>query len=295
MDHDQFAPDPLTTSLNRAIIDMIGHSRELWKLRREREMSADWMLPQEREEAILAVLADQRKIAVSELSRNLKVSEATIRRDLRRLAARHSIQRVHGGAISVRTVEFEPPVLQRRSLHAEEKHRIGQAAAALINDGDTVVLIGGSTTLEVAAHLGQKKNVTIITDSLLIAESVAEHADITLIVLGGIVRHSELSMEGYLAQLCLKELHANKIITGVRAVNFQQGLMLDKVAEVETFRDSMRIADEVILVVDHSKFDQVGTAVLAPLTSINRIVTDNGMPPEISGKLRDLGIEVVLA
>lgn len=258
-------------------------------------MSADQMLPQEREEEILALLADQGKITVSELSTNLKVSEATIRRDLRRLATRHSIQRVHGGAILVRTVDFEPPVLQRTSLHAEEKRRIGQAAAALINDGDTVILVGGSTTLEVASYLGQKKNLTVITDSLLIAESVAKHSDITLIVLGGIVRDSELSMEGYLAQLCLKELHANKVVMGARAVNFQQGLMLDKVSEVETFRGSMRIADEVILVVDHSKFEQVATAVLAPLTSVDWIVTDNGTPPEIAGKLQDLGIEVVLA
>ena len=258
-------------------------------------MFAERMLPQEREETILDLLADRRKISVAELTRDLKVSEATIRRDLRRLAARHSIQRVRGGLMAVRTVEFEPPILQRTSLHAEEKHRIGQAAAALIDDSDTVILMGGSTTLEVASHLGQKKNLTVITDSLLIAERVAKHADITLIVLGGIVRHSELTLGGYLAQLCLEELHANKVIMGARAVNFQQGLMLDKVAEVETFRASMRIADEVILVVDHSKFDQVATAVLAPHTRVDRIVTDRGTPPEISGKLHDLGIEVVLA
>jgi len=258
-------------------------------------MAADRMLPQEREEQILALLAHQGKITVSELTRNLKVSEATIRRDLRHLAADHLIRRVHGGAMPAQTVKFEPPVLQRTSLHAEEKHHIGQAAAALIDDGDTVILIGGSTTLEVAAHLGQKRNLTIITDSLLIAQSVAKPVDVTLIVLGGIVCHSELSMEGHLAQLCLGELHANKVIMGARAVNFQQGLMLDKISEVETFRQSIRIADEVILAVDHSKFDQVATAVLSPLTMVDLIVTDSGVPSQIPAELRKLGIEVILA
>jgi DeoR/GlpR family transcriptional regulator of sugar metabolism len=185
--------------------------------------------------------------------------------------------------------------LQRTGLYAEEKHRIAQAAAALVSDGDTVILMGGSTTLEVASHLVHKQNLTVITDSLLIAGSVAKHSEVDLIVLGGTLRHSEQSLGGHLAELCLKELRANKLIMGARAVNLQQGMMLETVAEVESFRASMRSANEIILVVDHSKFDQVGTAALAPITSVDRIVTDTGVSPDISGQLHDLGIKVVLA
>ena len=258
-------------------------------------MPLDRMLPQEREKTILDLLADRGKLTVAELTGSLGVSEATIRRDLRRLSAHHSIQRVHGAVIPAPTVEFEPPVLQRTDLHAEEKYRIAQAAAALIDHGDTVILMGGSTTLEVASHLGQKKNLTIITDSLLIAGRVGKHTDINLIVLGGVLRHSEQSLGGHLAQMCLTELHANKLIMGARAVNLQHGIMLETVTEVESFRASMKSAHEIILVVDHSKFDQVGTAVLAPLTSVDRIVTDTGVPPELVGKLHNLVSEVIIA
>ncbi len=253
------------------------------------------MLAVEREGRILAFIESHGKGSVSELSRDLNVSEPTVRRDLRRLTSRHLIRRVHGGAILEDVIGLEPPVLQRRGLCAEEKQRIGAAAAALVNDGETVILMGGSTTLEVASHLQGKRDLTVITDSALIAEKAAKQPDITFILLGGTVRPSELSMEGYLTQLCLRELHANKVIMGARAVNFSQGLMLDKVSEVATFRECAQIADEVILAVDHSKFGQVATAVLGPLTMVKRIVTDRGIPGEVVTKLRGLGIEVVTA
>lgn len=258
-------------------------------------MVTDDMLPVEREERILAFLESHGKGSVSELSRYLSVSEPTIRRDLHRLTVRQLIRRVHGGAVLQNGTGFEPPVLQRRGLHATEKERIGRAAAALVNDGETVILSGGSTTLEVVPHLAGKRDLTVITDSLLIAERAAKQADITLILLGGIVRPSELSMEGYLTELCLRELHANKAIIGVRAVNLSQGLMLDEVGEASTFRKYIGIADEVILVADHSKFGQVATAVLGPLTMVHRIVTDSGIPAEMAAGLRGLGIEVIKA
>jgi DeoR/GlpR family transcriptional regulator of sugar metabolism len=249
----------------------------------------------ERERKILDLLEDRGKAAVPALVAALRVSDATVRRDLRRLAARHAIERVHGGAISANGAALEPPVLKRTNLHAEEKHSIGEATAALIADGETVTLLGGSTTLQVALHLGRKKNLTVITDSLLIAQSLVRQANIDIIVLGGGVHGPELKMEGSLVQHCLRELHANKVVFGVRAVNFDQGLMLDRMPEVAVFRDCMRAAAEAILVVDHSKFGQVATAVLGPLTGVSRVVTDRGVPEEIPARLHDLGIEVVLA
>ncbi len=258
-------------------------------------MSAEQMLAVEREGKILSFIESHGKGSVSELSRSLKVSEATVRRDLRRLTARRLIHRVHGGAVLEDGAGLEPPVLQRRDLCAEEKERIGAAAAALISDGETVILMGGSTTLEVASHLQSKQDLTVITDSILIAERIARQPHTTAVVLGGIVRHAELSVEGYLTQLCLRELHAHKMIMGARAANLQQGLMLDKVSEVATFRDCARAADEVILAIDHSKFGQVATAVLGPLTMAHRIVTDSGIPSEVLSGLRELGIQVIVA
>lgn len=244
---------------------------------------------------ILGQLRSQGSVVVAELSAQFNVSEATIRRDLRQMAAGNLLQRVHGGAILAQSVEREPPFLQRTRLQTREKQRIGAAAAHLINDGDTVILLGGSTTLEIAPHLAHKADLTIITDSLLIAQGVAKHTDITVIMLGGVVRKSELTTGGHLVQLCLQELRANKVIFGVRAVHFEQGLLLDAVAEVMTFRQCIQAAQEAILVVDHSKFNQMATAALGPITLVDRIVTDDQVSPEICAQLRDLDIEVSLA
>lgn len=253
------------------------------------------MLAVEREERILAYIQDHGRGSVSELSKCLCVSEPTIRRDLRRLAARRLIRRVHGGAISATSTGLEPPVLRRRGLHSEEKDRIGQAAAALIQDGETIILMGGSTTLAVVPYLVSKQNLTIVTDSIIIAGRATKGAGITVIMLGGIVRPSELSTEGHLTELCMSDLHAHKAIIGVRAISIDQGLMLDKVSEVTNYRRCVNKADEVIIVADHSKFGQVATAVLGPLTMANHLVTDSGIPAEAADRLRNLGIRLTEA
>jgi len=189
---------------------------------------------------------------------------------------------------------FEPPVLLRRSLNKQEKKRIGKAVADLIGADETIILMGGSTTLEIVPHLKGKSNLTIITDSLMIANVLAKQGD-TCIILGGNLVSSELTVEGHLTELCLSELQANKAIIGVRAVNFEQGLMLDRLGEIGTFRDCIRVAREVILVVDHNKFGAVGTAVLGPLTMVQTVVTDVEVEPDIPLRMGKLGIRVILA
>jgi DeoR family transcriptional regulator of aga operon len=252
------------------------------------------MLSVEREERILAYLMERGKGSVQEMSRTLDISEVTVRRDLKRLGSRYPIRRIYGGAVLERVIPLEPPVLQRRDLFAEEKQRIGQVAAGFVQDGETVMLLGGSTTLEIVPHLRNRKNLTIITDSMLIAEKAAKLQNTRCILLGGAVRPSELTMEGPLAQLCLKELHAHRMFIGARAINFAQGIMLNEVSEVTLVRDGIRMASEVILVVDHSKFGQVATAVLGPATIVQRIVTDSAVDPEIPVQLNELGIEVTI-
>ena len=189
---------------------------------------------------------------------------------------------------------FEPPVLLRRSLNKQEKKRIGKAVADLIGADETIILMGGSTTLEIVPHLKGKSNLTIITDLRLIANALAKQGG-TCIILGGNLVSSELTVEGHLTELCLSELQANKAIIGVRAVNFEQGLMLDRLAEIGTFRACMSVAREVILVVDHSKFGAVGTAVLGPLTMVQTVVTDVEVEPDIPLRLGKLGIRVILS
>jgi len=196
---------------------------------------------------------------------------------------------------TVEEASEEPPAVQRMELHAEEKHRIGQAAAKLIQEGEVVLLVSGTTVLEVARHLTERRDLTVITDSFLVANLLLKYPHIRLIMLGGTVCHSELSVLGHLTRLCLREVQADKVILGVRGVSLQRGLLSDTFTEAETHREFISRADEVIVVADHSKFDQSATAILAPLSQVDRIVTGREVSTSILEALRSLGIQVILA
>jgi DeoR/GlpR family transcriptional regulator of sugar metabolism len=255
------------------------------------------LLNVERQRQISQFIEEKKLATVAELSTCFGVSEATIRRDLEKLESAGIIQRVHGGAISSngRQARPEPIIIQRAVEHAAEKQMIGRVAASLVREGETVFLGSGTTTLEVARHLKGKKDLTVITNALNIASELAGEQDITLIVVGGLLRHSELSMIGHIAEQTLQELHADKVIMGMRALSLSEGLTNEYLPETMTDRAIISFAPEVILVIDHSKFDKVSTALVAPVTRVSKIVTDDQAPPEIVTKLRDLGIEVILA
>ena len=252
------------------------------------------LLSAERDAKILDLLGSQGPLRVNELSTLLEVSEPTIRRDLARLEKFRLVRRMHGGAMLESDLIYEPPLLHRTSLNKPEKMRIGKVAADLIEDGETVILLGGSTTLEIIPFLNSKSNLRIITDSLLIAQALAHYA-IPGILLGGDLYPSELTVEGHLTELCLSQLQANKAIIGVRAVNFENGLMLDRLSEIGKFRACIQVAREVILVADRSKFGAVGMAVLGPFKIVQSVITDNEVPSDIPLRLRQQGISVFIA
>lgn len=252
------------------------------------------MLNAERRHKILHFIQENKRATVTELSRLFKVSEATIRRDLDRLDDQGEIRRVHGGAIVVERAAPEPPIIQRMTENEEEKRRIGRAAAELVRDGETVFLGSGTTTLEVARNLADRDNLTVITNALNIANLFAGKSNITVIVVGGLLRHSELSMIGYIAEQTLKELHADKVIMGIRAIDVQAGLTNEYLPETMTDRTIINFSSEVILVADHSKFGKVSTALVAPVTSVNKIITDSDAPAEIIDEIKGLGVEVII-
>lgn len=252
------------------------------------------LLNTERQQQIAQVIRERKRATVAELSEHFGVSEATIRRDLEKLDSQGEIQRAHGGAVAVEQAAPEPPVVHRLVENEEEKRRIGQAAARLVQDSDVIFLGSGTTTLEVARHLDSKKNLTVITNALNIANQLADKPDITIIVTGGLLRHSELSLIGHITEQALKELRADKVIMGMRAISIEEGLTNDYLPETITDRTIIQFAPEVILVADHSKFGKVSTALVASITSISKIVTDTAVPAEIINAIKELGIEVIM-
>ncbi len=248
----------------------------------------------ERQQRLLRFIERQQRITVNQIVAQFDVSLATARRDLETLADQGKVQRVHGGAIAVHQAPPEPPVLQRASEQSSEKVRIGQAAADLIHDGETVFLSSGTTVLEVARQLQGKRSVTVITNSLLVVNELANVHDITVISLGGILCHTEMSLIGHITELALSELRADKVILGIRAIDPVNGLTSGYVPETMTDRAILKIGREVIVVADHTKCGASATALVAPITSVHTFITDTGTPEDFIAAVQAQGVNVMV-
>ena len=252
------------------------------------------LLKAERLEKIRNFVNVQGRATVPELSELFDVSEATIRRDLEELDGRGLIQRTHGGAVKGDGASEELPMMQRVGENKDAKVRIGRAAISMINNGDTIFLGSGTTVIEVANHLPEDINLTVITNSLPVVNALAHHPGIELIVIGGVLRQSELSMVGHVAEQAVREFRADKVFMGMFAVDAGCGFTNDYPAEIMTDRAVLSIAPKVIVLVDHSKFGRVSSTLVAPVTAANTIITDIETPEPIIQEFRELGIEVIL-
>jgi DeoR family transcriptional regulator, aga operon transcriptional repressor len=249
----------------------------------------------ERQEIIFRTIKEQKRIRLEDISKSFGISTATARRDLDVLAEQGKVQRVHGGAIISRKAPPEMAVTLRQVEQADEKQRIGLAAAQMIADGETVFISSGTTALEVAKHLVDRSSLTIITNSLPVLNLFNSNRNIYVICLGGNFRHSEASYIGHLTEKNLEEVRADKVIFGIRALSLEEGLTNDYMNETTTDRMILKVGREVIIVADHTKFDRISTSYVAPLSAIHTVVTDNQTPPEFLEGLQAKGIRVVVA
>ncbi len=249
----------------------------------------------ERQKQILSLLTRQGRLSVTEIVEQFSISEATARRDLESLASQGKALRVHGGVIAVEQAPPELPILQRESEQADEKSLIGKAAAELIADGETVFLGSGTTVLEAAKNLRERKKLTVITNSLPVLNALAGIKEITVVSLGGQLRESELSFIGHITEQALAELRVDKVIMGARGLSLEHGLTNDYLQETLTDRAILKIGHEVILVADYSKVNRVSTALLAPLSSMNTFVTDSKADKKFIQALKKQNIKIVIA
>jgi DeoR/GlpR family transcriptional regulator of sugar metabolism len=246
----------------------------------------------ERQQLILALINERGRATVEQLSEHFGVSEATIRRDLEKLTDLGTVRRARGGALALPAADPEPPIVRRAGDHAEAKQRIGRAAAELVRDGETIFLGSGTTTQEVARHLGGRRGLKVITNALNVANVLAASPEVSTIIVGGLLRNSELSMVGYLAEQALQELRADKVIMGIRALSVEHGLTNELGPETSTDRAIVRAAPELIVVADHSKLGRVANVNVAPISAVHTLVTSEQAPPEIVEELRRLGLRV---
>ena len=249
----------------------------------------------ERQRALLDLIERENRVSVNTICEIFSISEATARRDLESLSKEGRIQRVRGGAIKTEKSPPELPILQRENEYAGEKDKIGRATAELIKSNETVFLGSGTTVLAVARYLQQFDNLSVLTNSLPIINLLIGSPGIKLIVLGGILRSTELSFIGHITEKALNEVRADKVILGARAISHEHGITNDYLDETLTDRAILKISQKVILVADHSKFGSVSTAFLAPVEDIHVIVTDKETDQEYINLFREKGIETIIA
>jgi DeoR/GlpR family transcriptional regulator of sugar metabolism len=251
------------------------------------------LLKAERQNRIRKIVEQKGRVTVAELSEDFDVSEATIRRDLEKLDGQGWIQRTHGGAVRVERASREPPILQRIDERRDEKQRIGQAAAALVKDGETIFFGSGTTVLEIAHHLPEGFSLTVITNSLLVVNELAERSDIEMIVIGGMLRQSELSMVGHIAEQAVREFRADRVFMGMRAIDARHGFTNDYLPETMTDRAILNISPKVVVVADHRKFGRVSSVLVGPVTVAHMIITGKATSQECVRELQEKGIDVV--
>jgi DeoR family transcriptional regulator of aga operon len=244
-----------------------------------------------RSDELLRLLRSEGEMSISDLAQTLGTSPSTIRRDLGELARSKRVLRTYGGAAIAdpARVRAAPP------FELQTKGLIGAAAAARVHDGDTIVVTGGTTTLELARRLIDHRDLTVITNSLDVALTLVDRPGVTVIVLGGVARPGIHSLLGHITESAAKDLRADRLFMGIPAIDPTRGLMSDHMPEVLTDRAIMRIVREVVVLADSSKLKRVEPAVVCGLGDISTLVTDGGISSQDRAVLESHGIDVVVA
>lgn len=249
------------------------------------------MLVDERRAILLKKIEEKGFVSIQELVESLQTSESTVRRDLEYLdETSKQVRRTRGGAayIGESITEFEV----RKDRAFGQKQRVAQVVANLIEPGEVVLMDGGTTTLEVARALVGKP-LQVVTNSMPIVGLFVNQPNIELIVIGGYVYPKTGVALGDLAVSMLKNVHAKRLVMSVGGIT-ESGLFNSNTLLVETERQMIAAADEVVVVTDSSKFGHRALAHLAPLTSVHRLVVDGGVSDEWREVIEKAGIKLTV-
>ncbi len=247
---------------------------------------------EERRQEILLLLQEQGRVGVADLSRRFGVSEVTIRGDLQALAHERLIVRTHGGAVLASEGISELALTMRRRRQAPEKVRIGQAAAALVADGDAIFLDSSSTSLAIAQHIKDRRHMTVITNGLEVARELFDAPEIKLVLLGGLLERVTSSVVGGYGISEIQRFHIEKGFFGAHGIEPVAGLTDVSADEAAVKRPLVSLCRQAIAVLDATKWGRVGLASFAELPQLSQIVTDGGAPAALVAHVRGLGIDV---
>ncbi len=251
------------------------------------------MLAAQRQARIIHELQKRGCVEIAELSGLLEVDRSTVRRDLANLSARGLVERTRGGALPGPSVGLRDiPYKVKRIERTPEKQAIGRAAAALVREGDTVLLDSGSTTYQIALALRQHASVSVVTNDLNVAMCLADSPGVRLVVAGGTLLDSVYALNGPQTVHALRDVRVDKLFLGADAIHHESGITNVTFVEVEVKQAMIAAAREVVVVADSSKFERHALARVCTLEEIDLIITDDQLDDDVRS-LYDRPIELV--
>lgn len=250
------------------------------------------MLEEVRQKKMVDILANRKSVRIRELRDIFDVSEETIRRDLKKLEQDGVLKRTHGGAILVEDIQIVPPFSQRSQQHLQDKMEIAEKAVSLIDDRATIMLDSGSTTLEIARRLADR-NVTVLTNDLIIAMEFSQSLQVQLIVLGGNQQKGTCSLVGPECEDTIRSYHVDFVFLGTGGIGVKQGLTTSSSAESRIKRAMIDAGNQVFCVADSSKFGQAALISYAEPKEVSSIITNRAANPEVVTQLEQGGARFI--
>ncbi|MDQ1681425.1 MAG: hypothetical protein QOI42_2284 [Frankiaceae bacterium] len=249
----------------------------------------------DRRQLILEAVQQRGLLTMSDVTSLVGTSEATARRDLRHLAEEGLIRRTHGGAAPSRLVSRDAPNLEQAQQAAAEKHAIAAAAAAMISDGDTVAIGPGTTTFALAQLLTGIDDLTVVTNSVLVCAALERAPNVHLLLSGGLVRNSTHALVGPLAEQSLSGLFVSTLYLSGNGLTAARGLSTPDVLAAAVDRRLALSAARVVVLVDHTKIGVETMSQTVASEHISCVITDSQADPAELDRIRQAGIEVVVA
>jgi len=248
-----------------------------------------------RQDEIVRILNENRMVKASELMDQFGVSMETVRRDLESLEEKGYLTRTHGGAVAKTMHGLEPEYTFRETKHYEQKIAIGREAAKLVEDGETLIIDQGTTTLEFVKFLNKHKNLTVLTNCLTVAVEASKNPEIKVIFIGGNLRPGELTTSGYLAEEIVDQFYVDKVVQGIDGFTMEFGIGGYNIEESNLRRHFVRHAQKVIALGDHSKFGVKTLNLICEPEKLDVLITDENADKKILAELRRKGVKVIIA
>lgn len=250
------------------------------------------MFAELRRKEIAKLVQEKGTVTVEDLCAMYSVSAATIRNDLTELERVGALQRTHGGAIGHSFVNYEPTSQEKEIKNVVQKQAIARKALEFIHPGDVIVLDTGTTTYELAKLVGQIANLTVITNDLKIASLLEQFNTITVILLGGTVRHKFHCTYGTSVVNALDALYVDTAFLATNGLSLRRGLSTPSMEIAEIKRKIISISDQVILLADSSKQGKESFASFAQLEEVNTLITDQETAESFVSELQTMGVDV---